>query len=116
MKYLILPALLLVGACTEIQSATDKAGRDAAKSILPETLAVYFPQVPKAFFTPFTDCVVDYAMAKEVQALAADTVTGVDQGTADIVTGILARPETQDCLRGKIGPDQIADVLQGADA
>lgn len=116
MKKLILPAFLLFGACTEIQSATDKAGRDAAKSVLPETLAVYFPQVPKAFFTPFTDCVVDFALAKEVQALAADAVTGVDQGTADVVTGILARPETQNCLRGKIEADQIADVFPGAAA
>jgi hypothetical protein len=111
MKNLIVPVLLLLGACSEIQSATDKAGRDAAKSVLPETLAVYFPQVPKAFFAPFTDCVVDYAMAKEVQALAADAVTGVDQGTADTVTNILARPATQDCLRTKIGPEQIGGVF-----
>ncbi|MGA9412201.1 MAG: hypothetical protein WBV78_17370 [Roseobacter sp.] len=111
MKHLILPLLLLLGACAQIQSATDKAGRDAAKTILPETLAVYFPQVPKAFFTPFTDCVVDFATAKEVQTLAADAVAGVDQGTADTVTGILARPETQECLRARIGPEQIAGVF-----
>jgi len=114
MKYLILPVLLVLAACADIQSATDKAGRDAAKTIMPETLAVYFPQVPKAFFTPFTNCVVDLATAKEVQSLAGDAIAGVDQGTADIVTGILARPATQDCLRAQVGPEQISNALQGA--
>ncbi|WP_227268908.1 hypothetical protein [Roseobacter weihaiensis] len=95
----LLPVCLVLGACTEIQSATDRAGRDAAKTIIPETLALYFPQVPKQLFTPFTNCVVDNASAAEVQALAADAVVGVDQGTADTVRAVLARPSTQDCLR-----------------
>lgn len=104
----IVSALLMAGACTDIQNATDRAGRDAAKSIMPETLAVYFPQVPKAFFEPFTNCTVDFASAAEVQALAADAVVGVDEGTADVVRGILARPETQNCLRQSVPDDLVA--------
>ena len=96
--YMAVPVLLL-GACSQIQSATDAAGRDAAKTIMPEALAVYFPQVPKQLFTPFTNCIVDNADSKEVQALAADAVVGVDAGTADTIRGVLARPATQDCLR-----------------
>ncbi|MFK7745781.1 MAG: hypothetical protein AB8B47_12050 [Roseobacter sp.] len=94
----ILPVVFVLGACTDIQNATDQAGRSAAKTIIPEALAVYFPQVPKALFSPFTDCIVDNADAKEVQSLAADAVVGVDQGTADTIRAVLARPTTQQCL------------------
>ncbi|MCV3272208.1 hypothetical protein [Roseobacter sinensis] len=96
---LIIGVTLALTACVEVQQATDRAGRDTAKTILPEALALYFPQVPKALFTPFTNCVVDNADAAEVQALAADAITGVDQGTADTVRAVIARPETQNCLR-----------------
>ncbi len=99
MKKFVIPMVLVVSACAQVQTATDQAGRDAAKTIMPEALAVYFPQVPKALFTPFTDCVVDNADAKEVQALASDAIVGVDTGTADTIRAVLARPATQDCLR-----------------
>lgn len=94
-----IPLVLLLGACAQVQTATDKAGRDAAKTILPEALAIYFPQVPKSLFVPFTNCIVDNADAAEVQALAADAVVGVDTGTADTIRAVLTRPSTQDCLR-----------------
>lgn len=100
-KLSLVAAVLCLSACSGIQQATDKAGRDAAKTVLPEALAVYFPQVPKQLFEPFTDCVVDNANASEVQALAADAVVGVDQGTADTVRAVLARPETQSCLSAR---------------
>jgi len=100
-----LALLAVLCGCAQVQSATDKAGRDAAKTIMPQTLALYFPQVPKEFFTPFTDCIVDNALAVEVRSLTEDAVVGVDQGTADTVQGILERPQTQDCLRGRIGSD-----------
>lgn len=99
MKKLVVPILFVLGACTQVQTATDKAGRDAAKTIMPEALAVYFPQVPKELFTPFTNCVVDNANAKEVQALASDAIVGVDDGTADTIRAVLARPAAQECLR-----------------
>lgn len=90
---------LLLGGCATIQQTTDQAGRNAAKTILPEALAVYFPQVPKSLFQPFTNCVVDSADAVEVQTLAGDAVTGLDANTAATIRGILARPATQECLR-----------------
>ncbi len=100
MRYpFILGAALLLSACAEIQQATDRAGRDTAKTVLPEALALYFPQVPKALFTPFTTGVLDNADASEVQSLAADALTGVDEGTADTIRSVLARSETQQCLR-----------------
>ena len=95
----ILLLALLVGGCAQVQTATDKAGRDAAKTIMPEALALYFPQVPKELFTPFTNCIVDSAEPSEVQALASDAVVGIDADTANVIRGILARPNTQNCLR-----------------
>ena len=99
MKHVFFPLMLALGACTQVQTATDKAGRDAAKTAMPEALAVYFPQVPKELYTPFTNCVVDNALATEAQTLARAAVVGVDQTTADTMRAVLARPETQDCLR-----------------
>ncbi|QJF52437.1 hypothetical protein [Roseobacter ponti] len=102
MTRLLLLLSLVLAACTPVQQATDQAGRSTAKTILPETLAIYFPQVPKQFFQPFTDCIVDNADASEVQSLAADAVTGTDQGTADTVRAILARSSTQQCLAAAV--------------
>ncbi|WP_299968300.1 hypothetical protein [uncultured Roseobacter sp.] len=95
---MILGGAVMLSACVEVQQATDRAGRDAAKTVLPEALAIHFPQVPKALFTPFTNCVVDNANASEVQTLAADAITGVDETTADTIRTVLARPATQQCL------------------
>ncbi|MEM6888670.1 MAG: hypothetical protein AAF636_11080 [Pseudomonadota bacterium] len=96
---MIAPLLAALGACEAVQQTTDQAGRDAAKTAMPEVLAVYFPQVPKDLYGPFSDCVVSNADASDVQSLASDAVTGVDQGTADTVRAILERPATQECLR-----------------
>ena len=106
-RYLI-PVCFVLSACTEVQNATDKAGRDAAKTIIPETLAVYFPQVPKAFYAPLTNCIVDNADASDVQSLASDAVVGVDAGTADLVRTILARPETQECAKRQASADVLS--------
>lgn len=103
----LIPVCFLLSACADIQSATDKAGRDAAKTIIPEALAVHFPQVPKSYYVPFTDCIVDNADASDVQSLAADAVVGVDAGTADLLRVILARPETQQCLATRVSADLL---------
>ena len=95
----LLGLAVALSACAAVQETTDQAGRNAAKTIMPEAIAVYFPQVPKALFTPFTDCVVDNANASEVQALAGDAIVGVDAGTADTIRAVLSRDATQDCLR-----------------
>ncbi|MEM1073541.1 MAG: hypothetical protein AAF665_11240 [Pseudomonadota bacterium] len=106
---LALAVPLALASCTDIQNATDKAGRDAAKTIMPEALAIYFPQVPKELYTPFTNCVVDFATASEVQTLASDAVIGIDQATADTIRQILARPDTQNCLQ-QAAPDAAATL------
>lgn len=95
----ILPLALILSGCEAIQQTTDTAGRNAAKTVMPEALAVYFPQVPKQLFQPFTDCVIDNADASEVQSLAADAVTGADDNTAATIKSVLAREATQNCLR-----------------
>ncbi|MFK7870521.1 MAG: hypothetical protein AB8B58_14940 [Roseobacter sp.] len=100
MKYFLLSLPIVLAACAAVQQTTDQAGRNAAKTILPEALAVYFPQVPKELIEPFTNCVVDNADASEVQSLAGDVLTGADTNTADTIRSILAREATQSCLRG----------------
>ncbi len=101
----------LLSACTAIQQTTDQAGRDAAKTIMPQTLAVYFPEVPKDLYPAFTDCVVDNARASEVQSLSGDAVVGIDPNTADTVRGILARPEAQECLRQRSASLDVASPV-----
>ncbi|WP_187430494.1 hypothetical protein ROLI_006640 [Roseobacter fucihabitans] len=94
-----LPLILTISGCAAIQQTTDQVGRDAAKTVMPEALAIYFPQVPKQLFQPFTNCVIDNADASEVQSLAADAVTGADENTAATIKSVLTRPQTQNCLR-----------------
>ena len=103
----ILPIILGLGltGCSDLESATDKAGRDAARTIMPEALAIYFPQVPKPYFTAFSNCIVDNADASEVQSLAADAVVGVDEGTAQTIRNVLEEPATQQCIAAKVPAD-----------
>ena len=54
-----------------------------------------FPGVNAA---PYTDCIIDNATAQEIFALAADSVTGPTASTAEIVSRIVSRPETIQCL------------------
>lgn len=96
---LLLPLFLVLGACTAVQETTDKAGRDAARSIMPQTLAVYFPQIPKELYPAFTNCVIENAAAADVQVLAGDAVVGVRPSTGERVRQVIGYPETQDCLR-----------------
>jgi hypothetical protein len=108
MKPILFILPLALTACVAVQQTTDQAGRNAAKTIMPEALAVYFPQVPKQLFTPFTNCVVDNANASEVQSLAGDAVTGVDPTTAATIRTILERDSTQACLRASV--PQVAPI------
>lgn len=90
-------------ACTTPQQTADQAGCDAAKTIMSQTLAIYFPVVPKELYPAFSDCVVDTANATEVQLLSRDEIVGIGHNTGNMVRGILARPEAQVCLEGKVG-------------
>ena len=88
-------ALILVlglSACTaEMQ---DELARDAAKTAVRPVLEERLPGVP---VEPAVDCVIDNA-AGEILSLAADAVTGPTANTVEIVSDILARPDTIECL------------------
>ncbi|MEQ6250118.1 hypothetical protein ABMC89_14585 [Sulfitobacter sp. HNIBRBA3233] len=100
MTRLILAAgLLVLTACTEMQTAADSAGRRAATSAVTEIIAINFPQVPKPLIQPFVGCVIDNAAAVEVRELAKASVVGVDDTTVAVVRNVLSRPATQSCLR-----------------
>jgi hypothetical protein len=98
-RLLILTSALALTACAEVESAVDRTGRQAATSAVTETIAINFPQVPKPLIEAFTGCVIDNAQAVEVRELAKDSVVGVDEQTVAVVRSILARPETQTCVR-----------------
>ena len=63
-----------------------------------ETLTTRFPAVPQQAVTPFTDCVIDNATAREIGEFAKDAVIGVSETTVALVTSVLQRPETQTCV------------------
>lgn len=99
MRAFAIPLLLALMACAPVQEAVDNTARQGAKGVVTETLATRFPQVPKNLITPFTDCIIDNAMAVEVQEFARAAVLGVDERTVETVRTILARPETVQCLQ-----------------
>lgn len=99
MRVLLVFLLLTLAACTEVQQAVDNTARQGAKSVVTETLATRFPQVPKELITPFTDCIIDNSTALEIREFAKAAVVGVDDQTADTVRNVLSRPETVQCLQ-----------------
>ena len=54
-----------------------------------------FPGVQVEFAT---DCVIDNASSGELLALAADAVTGPTANTVEIVSDVISRPATIECL------------------
>jgi len=93
MKRLVFFATLALAACSSAQQ--DFLARDAAKQAVRPVLAERFPGIP---LEPASDCIIDNATAQEIFALAADSVTGPTASTAEIVTRIVSRPETIQCL------------------
>jgi hypothetical protein len=81
--------------------ATDQAARNTSKSAVNEAILTRFPQVPKELVVPFTDCVVENATAEEINVLARYAVIGPDDTTANVIRGVLARPQTQQCLSAR---------------
>ena len=93
-----LVSLVALTGCEEATQAVDDVARRSAKAAVSETLVTRFPSVPKAAVTPFTDCVIDNATAREIGEFAKDAVIGVSETTAALVTSVLQRPETQTCI------------------
>lgn len=100
-RALILTGVLALGACTEVQTAADRTGRQAATSAVTQVIAINFPQVPKPLIEAFTSCVVDNAQAVEVRELAKASLVGIDDDTVAVVRNVLSRPATQTCLRDR---------------
>lgn len=92
MRLVLLPVLALA-ACTA--QSQDQIAREAARSSVSRVLVERFPGVP---LQPSANCVIDNANAQQILSLAADSVTGPNQNTVEIVTNIVSKPETLNCL------------------
>jgi hypothetical protein len=95
---LISVCFLTLAGCETATKAVDDVARRSAKAAVSETLATRFPTVPKKFVTPFSDCVIDNATAREIGEFAKDAVVGVDETTVVLVRAVLERPETVQCV------------------
>ncbi len=93
MKWQFLPLFWLVTACTPAQQ--DELTRDAARTAIRPVLQERFPGIP---VEPASDCVINNASSGELLSLAADAITGPTANTVEIVSDIVARPETLRCL------------------
>lgn len=93
MTRLSLVAGVLVAACSP--QAQDQIARDAARSAITPVLVERFPGVP---LEPALDCVINNANAVQIRSLALDSVTGPTESTVQIVSDIVSKPETLQCL------------------
>lgn len=89
---------LLLPACAELQQSADATARTAARATVDEVLVTRFPGVDGDRVTPYTNCVIDNASASEIANLARSAVTGVNDATVSLVTGMIQRPEISACL------------------
>ncbi|MEQ9015951.1 MAG: hypothetical protein RLO38_16475 [Roseovarius confluentis] len=89
----ILAITILLAACTP--QMQDELTRDAARTAVRPVLEQRFPGVP---LEPASDCVIDNATSPELLSLASDAVTGPTANTAEIVSDIVSRPATIECL------------------
>ncbi len=85
-------------ACAETQEFADDVARRSAKAAVSEALVTRFPSVPEAAVTPFTDCIIDNASAREIGEFAKDAVIGTSETTVSLIRGVLSRSETQTCV------------------
>lgn len=86
-------ALVALAGCSTEDA--DAVARASAKSAVNSVVESRFPNVPLA---PSVNCVIDNASANEILSLAADGVTGPDEGTAELVIQIATRRDTLLCL------------------
>ncbi|WP_108485068.1 hypothetical protein [Oceaniglobus ichthyenteri] len=93
MRMLSLCLFVALTACTP--ATREDLTRSAAKTAVRPILANKLPGVP---VEPATNCVIDNANSNELLSLAADAVTGPTASTVKIVTDIVSRPGTIQCL------------------
>ena len=89
----ILATGAMLAACSP--QAQDQIAREAARSAITPVVTERFPGLP---VEPAIDCIIDNASAAQIRALAADAVLGPTESTVEIVSDIVARPETLACL------------------
>ncbi|MFN3846702.1 MAG: hypothetical protein ACK4RZ_12920 [Paracoccaceae bacterium] len=94
MRWLALPALMLLAACDPQQMA-DTVGRRAAASVV---LPVVQADMPTPVAQKATDCIVRNATAAEVQALARDVAVVAGSSTKATIRAIAIRPEASACF------------------
>ena len=97
-RMIALAALMALTACAEATQAVDGVARRSAKAAVAETLVTRFPAVPERAVTPFTDCVIDNASAREIGEFAKDAVIGVSETTVALVRTVARRQATQQCI------------------
>ncbi len=100
MRGLLIPlaASVLLAGCEETREAADAVARRTAKAGVVETLVTRFPNVPKVAVTPFTDCIIDNASAREIAIFAKSSAIGATEESVALVRTVLGRPETQTCV------------------
>ncbi|MFD1195611.1 hypothetical protein ACFQ3C_13135 [Seohaeicola saemankumensis] len=82
-----------LAACTPADQ--DRLTRDAARAAITPVLVQRFPGVP---LEPALECIIQNATARELLALAADSLTGPTANTVELVNSIVSRPDTLTCL------------------
>lgn len=98
-------ALLALPACQS--PVADVVAREAARSVVDAEVRRRFPGAP---VKPVTDCVIDNATAAEILTVATAAATGPDARTAQVVGGVLQRPETLRCLAEGALPAVLAGL------
>ena len=91
-------ACLAFLGCAELQQGADATARTAARATVDEVLVTRFPGVDGTRVTPYTNCVIDNASASEIANLARAAVTGVNDATVSLITGMIQRPDISACL------------------
>jgi hypothetical protein len=95
---LAIGAALALAGCDGATQTTDRIARDSAKKAVAEVIVTRFPMVRKEMVTPYTDCVIDNAEAREIARLAGAAVMGPDEDTFLLVQSIVGRPGTVKCI------------------
>ncbi|ETX29947.1 hypothetical protein [Roseivivax isoporae] len=90
---LVLALAVPLAACTAAQQ--DAVARNAARSTVNRVVLERYPGVP---LEPAINCVIDNASAQQILALAADSVGGPTESSAQIVAQIVRQPATLNCL------------------
>ena len=99
------PAVLgamILAACTP--QSQDQIARDAARATITPLVAQRFPTIPVDLAL---DCLIGNASAEQINALAADSLLGATESSAQIMTEIAAQPQTLTCLAASGAPGPL---------